>query len=728
MKQRKRILALLPAAALVLGLLAGCQQPDPAVSGGEEEFAPSCLALLTAVWGGELPAGENRELYDGSDPETLNTYIQGAYGLTEGEWADAAVARETGMSARETGVLRFADEDAARHGEEALQDYLRTREGDFTGYAPEQAALAADGIVCREGSYVGLFIHEGAADLRSAFLTALETGELPEPPAPSAAAIHDAAPEELVNEIWYALYAAGCAERPIELSNPLEYRAGVSKQDWKKVFSLTGLGGEPMDLTVVRCKDEDAAARVEEALRANSLFVTEDTPASTAVCRLGQYVGEFVCQNSVLAEETFRRLLEDGFEPRELAAVTAQPAFELSDLLFRLLLEGGACPDWETMPFKARSDTRGFSSQFTTWMFGPMPDQYEDFSCSYWDTEGTGTSYDEAPNALALFQTAGEEEAKALLPALRAAVERRREAAQKELDYYASEGFDLQARLEYWPEFDLEGTVDGLTRLLAGLESAQAVQCGRYAALLMCDDPAAVVTALPRFIASPDTAGYFSRYLERVQANRPADPVTPDPNYPDRELYTPPNDEDMTIYDTSAILAAWAQKDPAGLSEYDRDIYDAAQALLAKLIKDGMTELEKETAVYTWLVNNVDYDSSHMDVMEETSRDAYGPYGGLVDRSAVCLGYATTFQLLMDMAGVECVTVVGAGSHSTAAHAWNVVKPDGNWYCVDVTWDANGREQLGSGYEWRYFNITSDQMAKNHQWDYANVPEAVTAP
>lgn len=25
---------------------------------------------------------------------------------------------------------------------------------------------------------------------------------------------------------------------------------------------------------------------------------------------------------------------------------------------------------------------------------------------------------------------------------------------------------------------------------------------------------------------------------------------------------------------------------------------------------------------------------------------------------------------------------------------------------------------------WRYFNITSDEMAKNHQWDYANTPEA----
>lgn len=45
------------------------------------------------------------------------------------------------------------------------------------------------------------------------------------------------------------------------------------------------------------------------------------------------------------------------------------------------------------------------------------------------------------------------------------------------------------------------------------------------------------------------------------------------------------------------------------------------------------------------------------------------------------------------------------------------------WYCVDPTWDANG---LGKEYQWRCFNVTSDEMAQDHQWDYVNVPEAVT--
>ena len=137
-----------------------------------------------------------------------------------------------------------------------------------------------------------------------------------------------------------------------------------------------------------------------------------------------------------------------------------------------------------------------------------------------------------------------------------------------------------------------------------------------------------------------------------------------------------------------------------------------------------MSGLEKETAAYRWLVNNVDYDWSHQDALAETDRRAYGPYGGLVDRAAVCLGYAVSFQLLMDMSGVECITVVGAGFNSAGDHAWNMVKLDGEWYCVDATWDANAREQRQEEQAWRYFNLTSDEMARNHQWDYANTPEA----
>ncbi len=148
---------------------------------------------------------------------------------------------------------------------------------------------------------------------------------------------------------------------------------------------------------------------------------------------------------------------------------------------------------------------------------------------------------------------------------------------------------------------------------------------------------------------------------------------------------------------------------------------------MKQVLRGGMSDYEKEAAVYDWVVNNVDYDWTHQDRMMTTPRKSFTPYGGLVDHTAVCLGYATTFQLLMDLAGVECITVPGAAFGSSEDYGWNMVRLNGQWYCVDVTWDANMREQIGiKGQEnWSYFNVTSDYMAgTDHQWDYASTPEA----
>ena len=126
----------------------------------------------------------------------------------------------------------------------------------------------------------------------------------------------------------------------------------------------------------------------------------------------------------------------------------------------------------------------------------------------------------------------------------------------------------------------------------------------------------------------------------------------PDPNHPGRIKYVQPNEEDMSVYDTSAILTAWENEDPVGLSEEGRAIYDAAKAVLGEIIRDEMIDYEKEAAVYDWVTRNIGYGWSRMDVLEETPREAYTPYGGLVDQMATCMGFATSLQLLLDMAGV----------------------------------------------------------------------------
>ena len=239
-----------------------------------------------------------------------------------------------------------------------------------------------------------------------------------------------------------------------------------------------------------------------------------------------------------------------------------------------------------------------------------------------------------------------------------------------------------------------------------------------YTVLLACKDAEQTATAFDR------TAGTLGiTFSERNEEFREEDP-----NYPGRIMFVQPNKIDMSFYDTTSIRAAWKTGDVSELSSYDREIYDAAKVVLNEVLKEGMSDLEKEIAIYNWLVSNVNYDGAYQDVMEETSGESATPYGGLVNRTAICLGYITTFQLLMDLAEVECITIAGASFASQEDHGWNMVRLDGDWYCTDVTWDAN-RQAWGGGGEkdWKFFNITSDDMAAtDHQWDYANTPEAIT--
>ena len=107
--------------------------------------------------------------------------------------------------------------------------------------------------------------------------------------------------------------------------------------------------------------------------------------------------------------------------------------------------------------------------------------------------------------------------------------------------------------------------------------------------------------------------------------------------------------------------------------------------------------------------------------MGKVSPHSFTPYGPLIAGKGVCLGFATTFQLLCELSGVECITVVGAAYRSLDDHAWNMVRLNGAWYCADPTWD----EGQSDPENWIYFNVTSEFMAQHeHQWAYESVPFA----
>ena len=168
------------------------------------------------------------------------------------------------------------------------------------------------------------------------------------------------------------------------------------------------------------------------------------------------------------------------------------------------------------------------------------------------------------------------------------------------------------------------------------------------------------------------------------------------------------------IKSTLSISDAYKSGDTSKLTDKEKETLDMASAVLKEIIKDGMTDYDKELAVYNWMTTKLQHDNGLLTVIPTTQADCDNPYGVLKYHNAVCVGYATTFRLFMQMMNIECMVV-----HNTERyHSWDLVKLDGEWYHTDIYSDA------ATG-NYANFNM-NDAMctATYHEWNTDFFPEA----
>lgn len=216
-----------------------------------------------------------------------------------------------------------------------------------------------------------------------------------------------------------------------------------------------------------------------------------------------------------------------------------------------------------------------------------------------------------------------------------------------------------------------------------------AVVNGRYIALIICPEPKAAKEA------------FLSCFGENEET-----------------------EERKDSYNSEAVLQAWRSGDDSTLSDINRSILDAAKGAIESEIDNDMSDYEKELAIHDFITgwSRFDYSIFGRSAAEEFTDGSDTPYGVLINQSAMCHGYSSTFQLFMDMLDIECITVFGIPGGSGVEHSWNMVKLDGEWYCVDCAWD----DPIGGNPSHTYFNVTSDTLRSGsiHQWDENSVPEA----
>ena len=96
-----------------------------------------------------------------------------------------------------------------------------------------------------------------------------------------------------------------------------------------------------------------------------------------------------------------------------------------------------------------------------------------------------------------------------------------------------------------------------------------------------------------------------------------------------------------------------------------------------------LSDYELVRVVYEYLIRNTVYDLD--------APDHQNIYSVFVNRASVCAGISRAAQLLLNRLGIFATYVVGdayvpGSSLAPIAHAWNLVRINGEYYYLDVTW------------------------------------------
>lgn len=164
-----------------------------------------------------------------------------------------------------------------------------------------------------------------------------------------------------------------------------------------------------------------------------------------------------------------------------------------------------------------------------------------------------------------------------------------------------------------------------------------------------------------------------------------------------------------------SLMSTYLAEDESKNSEIRKVIDD----FIYNYIKPEMTDFEKEMMIIKYLVATTTYAEEEEYNDSPSINDSYKAYGALVKHRATCSGYAKAFDLIAKTCGLSTNVVTGTARNTKnveAAHAWNQIYLDGDWYNVDVTWeDPASNVEVGFNQLFNnYINGTDAEFSVNH--------------
>ncbi len=182
-------------------------------------------------------------------------------------------------------------------------------------------------------------------------------------------------------------------------------------------------------------------------------------------------------------------------------------------------------------------------------------------------------------------------------------------------------------------------------------------------------------------------------------------------DYPIESMYQRNIQVSYTMWSGEIVYSCHIDYDKPS-SEVRKDIAATKQkieSINTTLNLSGLSTVDTVTKINTYLCDNVEYPAK-----EPYDDEAYTVYGAVINNEAVCEGYAKTAKTLMDMNHIECRYITG--NTTGGPHAWNMVKVNGDWYHLDITWNDSGGDRKA------YFLVSDDYMSYSRTWDTTAFP------
>jgi len=180
------------------------------------------------------------------------------------------------------------------------------------------------------------------------------------------------------------------------------------------------------------------------------------------------------------------------------------------------------------------------------------------------------------------------------------------------------------------------------------------------------------------------------------------------------EYYFLPNEYKVKTIELLFIKYIYIEIDYSVKNEYERErkdkqMYSVVQDILYKTVNDSMTDIEKQIAIHDELMERVTY-YEYQDI-NEIPNEKHNAYEVLVNKEGVCDGISKALSILYNEVGIETIIVIGKSNG--IAHAWNIVKLDGEYYHLDATSNAIDINNVKYVVH-NYFNLTDEEISKTH--------------